>query len=152
MFCSEAFLGFISLMSKSDTKKLVLNSSFEELERLEPFIDELKQWANFDDEDSSRIMLTLSEAVNNAIMHGNKQNPDKQVVVLSTFDSENRKLTISVEDEGEGFNPNEIPDPLKEENLLNEGGRGVYLIEQYADDLQFSKGGTKAKITYQLNE
>lgn len=152
MFCSETSLGFISLMSKSDTKKLVLNSRFEELERLEPFIDELKQWANFDDEDSSRIMLTLSEAVNNAIIHGNKQESDKKVVVLSTFDSENRKLTISVEDEGEGFDPNKLPDPLKEENLLNEGGRGVYLIKQYADDLQFTNGGTKAKITYQLND
>lgn len=138
-------------MSKPDAKKLVLKSKFEEMERLEPFIDELKQWADFDDEDSSRIMLTLSEAVNNAIMHGNKENPDKQVVVLSTFDSEDRKLTISIEDEGKGFDPNEIPDPLKEENLLNEGGRGVYLIKQYADDLRFSKSGSKAIITFQLD-
>lgn len=138
-------------MSKPDTKKLVLDSKFEEMERLEPFIDELKQWANFDDEDSSRIMLTLSEAVNNAIMHGNKENPDKKVCVVSRFDAESDILTISVEDEGAGFNPDDIPDPLKEENLFNEGGRGVYLIEQYADELQFSKGGTKAVITFKLN-
>jgi serine/threonine-protein kinase RsbW len=138
-------------MSKSDTKRLVLDSKFEEMERLEPYIDELKQWAGFSDEDSSRIMLTLSEAVNNAIMHGNNENPEKEVVVLSSWDEGNRTLTISVEDEGEGFDPDEIPDPLKDENLLNEGGRGVYLIEQYADDLTFSKGGSKATITFQLN-
>ncbi|WP_440999610.1 ATP-binding protein [Fodinibius sp. SL11] len=137
-------------MSKTDSKKLVLNSKFDEMKRLEPYIDELKQWAGFSDEDSSRIMLTLSEAVNNAIMHGNNENPEKKVVVLSTLDEEKRTLTISVEDEGEGFAPTEIPDPLKEENLLNEGGRGVYLIEQYADDLTFSKGGSKATITFQL--
>lgn len=138
-------------MSKPDAKKLVLESKFEEMERLEPFIDELKQWAGLDDEDSSRIMLTLSEAVNNAIVHGNKENPDKKVTVISSFDPDSKTLTISVEDEGEGFNPKSIPDPLKEENLLNEGGRGVYLIEQYADDLQFSKSGTKATITFRLD-
>ncbi|MDZ7658422.1 ATP-binding protein [Fodinibius sp.] len=138
-------------MSNRDTKKLVLDSRFEEMERLEPFIKELKQWADIDDEDSSRIMLALSEAVNNAIMHGNNENPEKQVVVLSTFDEENEILTISVEDEGEGFDPEEIPDPLKEENLLNESGRGVYLIKQYADELQFSKGGSKATIFFQLD-
>ena len=137
-------------MSKPDTKKLVLDSKFEEMERLEPFINELKGWADVDDENSSRIMLALSEAVNNAIIHGNNEDPKKQVVVLSTFDEENRILTISVEDEGEGFDPEEIPDPLKEENLLNESGRGVYLIKQYADELQFSKGGSKATIIFQL--
>ncbi len=137
-------------MSKPDTKKLVLDSKFEEMERLEPFINELKGWADVDDENSSRIMLALSEAVNNAIIHGNNEDPKKQVVVLSTFDEENRVLTISVEDEGEGFDPEEIPDPLKEENLLNESGRGVYLIKQYADELQFSKGGSKATIIFQL--
>jgi serine/threonine-protein kinase RsbW len=138
-------------MSKSDTNKLVLDSKFEQMERLEPFIDELQQRADIDDEDSGRIMLALSEAVNNAIIHGNNEDPEKQVVVLSTLDKENRTLTISVEDEGEGFDPEEIPDPLKEENLLNEGGRGVYLIRQYADELQFSKGGSKATIIFQLD-
>ncbi|PAU93375.1 ATP-binding protein [Aliifodinibius salipaludis] len=138
-------------MSKPDTKKLVLNSSFDEMEeRLGPYVEKLKQWTGVTEEDSSRIMLTLSEAVNNAIIHGNNENPDKKVVVLSTLDKENRVLTISVEDQGEGFDPEEIPDPLKEENLLNEGGRGVYLIKQYADDLQFSKGGSKATITFEL--
>ena len=138
-------------MSKANTQKLVLDSKFEEMERLEPFINELKQWADFDDEDAGRIMLALSEAVNNAIIHGNNQNPEKQVIILSTFDEENRTLAISVEDEGEGFDPEEIPDPLKEENLLNEGGRGVYLIKQYADELQFSEGGSIATIIFQLD-
>lgn len=138
-------------MSKTDTKKLVLDSTFEELERLEPFIDELKQWAGFNEENAGRIMLALSEIVNNAIMHGNKENPDKQVVVVTTLDSNSSVLTISVEDEGEGFDPDQIPDPLKEKNLLNERGRGVYLVKQYADILHFSKGGRKATLTFQLD-
>ena len=137
-------------MSITDTKKLVLNSEFEEMERLEPFVEELKNWAFFGEQDSSRIMLTLSEAVNNAIVHGNNEDPEKQVVIRTTMNRDNNILEISVEDEGEGFDPDAIPDPLKEENLLNEGGRGVYLIEQYADDIQFSQNGSKVTITFRL--
>ncbi|MEL7832502.1 ATP-binding protein [Fodinibius sp. Rm-B-1B1-1] len=137
-------------MSKPDTKQLTLASKFEEMQRLEAYIDELQEWIGFDEDDSGRIMLTLSEAVNNAIMHGNNEDPDKKVVVKSRLDQSSQVLIISVEDEGEGFDPDEIPDPLKDENLLNEGGRGVYLIEQYADDLEFSKGGTKAIIRFRL--
>lgn len=134
----------------TDTKKLVLSSEFEEMNKLEPFVDELGQWAGFDEEDSSRIMLTLSEAVNNAMMHGNQGNPEKEVFIQTSLDRDQQILQISVEDEGEGFNPEEIPDPLKDENLMNEGGRGIYLIKQYADDIQFSKSGSKVTITFHL--
>lgn len=138
-------------MTSSDSKSLVLNSKFEEMNKLEPYVDTLKEWAGFDEEDSNRIMLSLSEAVNNAILHGNQNNPDKKVFVQTTLNTGNQVLQISVEDEGDGFNPEEIPNPLKEENLLNEGGRGIYLIKQYADDLQFSENGSKVTITFHLD-
>ncbi len=137
-------------MTASDTKKLKLSSTFEELERLEPFVNELQEWAKFKENDFNRIMLALSEAVNNAILHGNQQDPDKEVDINTKL--ETGTLTISVQDEGDGFDPGSIPDPLKEENLLNEGGRGVYLIEQYADSVNFSKGGTKITFTFRLEE
>ncbi len=139
-------------MSASDSKKLVLSSTFDEMNRLEPYVNELKNWAQFGEEDFNRIMLTLSEAVNNAILHGNDEDPDKQVHINSILDNENKLLKISVEDEGDGFDPDDLPDPLKEENLMNESGRGVYLIEQYADDIQFTKNGTKVTITFQLED
>lgn len=130
---------------------LVLNSTFEEINRLEPYVKELQAWTNFDEDDFNRILLTLNEAVNNAIIHGNKQNPNKKVVINTQYDEGSSILRISIEDEGEGFDPESIPDPLKEENLLNEGGRGVYLIEQYADNIKFTKEGTKLTITYHLD-
>lgn len=137
-------------MTVSDTKKLKLSSTFEELERLEPFVNELQEWAKFKEDDFNRIMLALSEAVNNAILHGNQQDPEKEVDINTKL--ETGTLIVSVQDEGDGFDPDSIPDPLKEENLLNEGGRGVYLIEQYADGVKFSKGGTKITITFRLEE
>ncbi len=135
-------------MAASNNKKLVLDSSFEEMEQVQPFIKELQQWADFGEEDFNRIMLALSEAVNNAIIHGNKEDPDKNVYINASL--KDRTLTISIQDEGQGFNPETVSDPLKEENLLNEGGRGIYLIKQYADDVQFSKGGTKVTVTFHL--
>ncbi len=135
-------------MADSDKKDIILDSSFEEVERLESYINELQDWADFNDDDYARIMLTLSEAATNAIIHGNKENPQKEVAISSRLT--NGKLIISVKDEGAGFDPSKIPDPLKEENLLNVGGRGVYLIKEYADDLQFEENGTKLIMTFKL--
>ena len=138
-------------MSKIEVKKLTLQSTFEELDRIESFVDELQEWANLGEEDYNRIMLTLSEAVNNAILHGNEEDPDKNVHIAATLESDQQIMRISVEDEGSGFDPEELPNPLKDENLLNEGGRGVYLIKQYADNVEFKKEGTKVTITYRLS-
>lgn len=136
-------------MTQSSYKEIVLESSFDEVEHLEDYVNELQDWADFKDEDYARIMLTLSEAVTNAIVHGNKENPEKQVRVRSELTD--GTLSITVKDEGAGFDPSNIPDPLKEENLLNIGGRGVYLIKEYADDLNFYENGTKLEMLFKLN-
>ena len=130
-------------------KEIILDSTFEEVERLEDYLNELQEWADFSDEDYARIMLTLSEAATNAIVHGNKENPNKKVTIRCKL--VDKKLVISVKDEGAGFDPSNIPDPLKEENLLNVGGRGVYLIKEYADELRFEENGTKLIMAFKLD-
>ena len=130
-------------------KEIILDSTFEEVDRLEDYLNELQEWADFSDEDYARIMLTLSEAATNAIVHGNKENPNKKVTIRCKL--VDRKLVISVKDEGAGFDPSNIPDPLKEENLLNVGGRGVYLIKEYADELRFEENGTKLIMAFKLD-
>jgi serine/threonine-protein kinase RsbW len=130
-------------------KEIILDSTFEEVERLEDYLNELQEWADFSDEDYARIMLTLSEAATNAIVHGNKENPNKKVTIRCKL--VDKKLVISVKDEGAGFDPSNIPDPLKEENLLNVGGRGVYLIKEYADELRFEENGTKLIMAFELD-
>ena len=137
-------------MSGSNEKKLVLSSTFEEMKRVQPFVKELTKWANLGDDDSNRIMLTLSEAVNNAIMHGNNEDPDKKAYINVTL-GDNRTMSINVRDEGDGFDPEEVPNPLKDENLLNEGGRGIYLMKQYADKVQFADSGREIIMTFDLD-
>ena len=136
-------------MSGSNEKKLVLSSSFDQMKRVQPFVKELTEWADLGDEDSNRIMLTLSEAVNNAIMHGNNEDPEKKAYIHVTL-SDDRTMSINVRDEGEGFDPEDVPNPLKEENLLNEGGRGIYLMKQYADEVQFEDEGREIKMVFRL--
>lgn len=135
-------------MADSTHKEIILDSTFEEVERLEDYVNELQEWADFNDEEYARIMLTLSEAATNAIVHGNKENPQKKVIIRCKLID--NKLVISVKDEGAGFDPSNLPDPLKEENLLNVGGRGVYLIQEYADELKFEENGTKLIMTFEL--
>lgn len=137
-------------MASSETKSIILSSSFEEVKRVEPFVKELQQWAGFSDELFGNVMLTLNEAVTNAIVHGNKEDASKKVFVKARLDDGN--LKISIRDEGEGFDPDTLPNPLEDENLLKEGGRGVYLIEQFSDELKFSEEGTKLTIQFYLQD
>lgn len=136
-------------MATSSSPDMVLASSFDEIERLEPFVQLLQEKLSFNEDTYNRIYLTLSEAVNNAIVHGNRQDPDKKVVVESRVGK--NLLILKVRDEGEGFDPAAIPDPLKEENLLNEGGRGIYLIQQFADEVQFGRDGSEIILHFALD-
>lgn len=135
-------------MAATNSKTLTLPSSFDNIERIEPFVDELQQWAEFGDDTYGNIMLALSEAVTNAILHGNQQDESKNVLIKAR--QNDSRLVVSIKDEGEGFDPAALPDPLQEENLLKEGGRGVYLIEQFSDDVTYSEGGTKITIEFSL--
>lgn len=93
------------------------------------------------------IAISVSELVNNAIFHGNKSSGDKEVTVriLRSGDS----VTITVTDQGSGFDPTDIPDPLADENLLEEVGRGLFIVRSLMDkvDVQPTPSGTTIAIT-----
>ena len=93
------------------------------------------------------IAISVSELVNNAIVHGNKASPDRTVTV--SISRKGDAVTISVADEGGGFNPTEIDDPLKDENLLKEVGRGIFIVESLMDkvDVTVNETGTTVLIT-----
>ncbi|HOJ03832.1 MAG TPA: ATP-binding protein [Bacteroidota bacterium] len=84
-----------------------------------------------------RIMISITEIVNNGILHGNRSNPEKFVTVTcSCFDD---RIEFVIADEGAGFSPDNIPDPLADNNLLKEGGRGVLIVRSMMDNVTFSK-------------
>lgn len=99
--------------------------------------------AGFDEEQSYWPILAVREAVMNAVLHGNRERPDTSVTV--TYRVLGDRIEVTVCDEGEGFDPERLRDPRKRENLLSEGGRGVFLMRQFMDRVEFSfppGGGT----------
>ena len=95
----------------------------------------------------SALLLAVTEATTNAIIHANKCDVSKLVTV--DVQVHKTKITIKITDQGEGFNPAEVPDPTKPENLLKDSGRGVYLMRVYMDELNYNitPTGTETILT-----
>ncbi len=128
--------------------ELVLKSNPKNITRIEPLIDELKDEYDISDEIYSNMLVVMTEAVNNAIMHGNQADESKQVKI--SHQKEDKALTFFVEDEGPGFDYNNLPDPTKEENLDKPNGRGVFLMTQLSDLISFSDNGSKVELQFKL--
>jgi serine/threonine-protein kinase RsbW len=131
----------------NDTKELILQSNFEEIKHLKPWLKELQKWVPFNDEQFFRIRLAVNEAVTNAIIHGNNRESSKKVAVKASKDKQT--LQISIQDEGSGIDPGDLPNPHKKKNLFRESGRGLFLIKQYADEVSFYK--EKSTLIMQFN-
>ncbi|MFQ5652002.1 MAG: ATP-binding protein [bacterium] len=97
----------------------------------------------FSEEDKDSLAIAVTEAVNNAILHGNKQDPSKRVFIRFLFHA--TRLEVTIKDEGRGFNPEQVSDPLAPENLLKESGRGIFILSSLMDDIryEFDEDGTK---------
>lgn len=121
-------------------------SDLSALHTLHDFFEELKSKIDLNSQVQENMVLALSEAATNAIVHGNKNDPNKKVTVKIFADGE--KVLAEVHDEGSGFDPSSLPDPLSEENLLKQGGRGVFLIEQFADSVEFQNEGSTVVLTF----
>ncbi|OHB61436.1 MAG: hypothetical protein A2167_04325 [Planctomycetes bacterium RBG_13_46_10] len=99
---------------------------------------------NFDEEDIFAVHLALEEALINAIKHGNKWDPDKEVKVDYSVSAD--KVEISMTDEGRGFNPETVPDPRLGENLYKNEGRGILLMQSYMDLVEYNKSGNRVHM------
>ena len=119
------------------TRTIRIPSIRSNIQLIEDFLLKIHDEVRFDATVLDRIMISVTEAVNNGIIHGNKANPDKFVELTCTC-FENH-VEFLVRDEGVGFTKEEIPDPLAEQNLLKEGGRGVLIIEAMMDKVEYRK-------------
>ncbi len=106
-----------------------------EIGKVEKFLEKVNKKAHLDDGTIYRLLVATTEAVNNAIIHGNKSNPKKNVYVSCELVA--HVLTMTVRDSGKGFDPGSLANPLDEENLLKESGRGIFLIKSLVDNVEF---------------
>ncbi len=120
------------------------------ISEVEPLISRMRELSYFDDKVYHNILVTLTEAVNNALIHGNKLSLQKKVNISLYCDD--KLLECVIEDEGEGFDLNKIPDPRSPENLLKDNGRGVFIINSLAKKVDYISGenGTKVCIIFDL--
>lgn len=132
--------------SRQADHQLVLPSLLESLNQIDQMTEQISGSMEFTEDDRDNIAIAVTEVANNAIMHGNKLDYQK-TVTISFYEDENR-LTIYIKDEGRGFNPKELGNPLDPSNILKETGRGIFILRSLMDDVQFHNNstGTEVKI------
>jgi len=112
-----------------------MSSTMESVEQAETVADRLAIDAGLDEDERFHLVMAVREAVINAVLHGNEYDPARQIEVA--FENTGADLMIVVADQGRGFDPEKVPDPLAEENLLRGTGRGIFLIRSLMDEVRF---------------
>jgi len=128
--------------------RITMGSDPKNIHRVEEFLLKMNSALNIDDEKFGSLLVVVTEAVNNAIIHGNKRKTSKKVVVTCTH--RGNVLVIKVKDEGKGFNPDAVPNPIHEDNLLRETGRGVFLMRQLMEKVHFNASGNEVTMTMKM--
>jgi len=127
-------------------RQIVFESLPVNLRLVEKLIDEVTGEIGIRQEDYGKILVSTLEAVNNAIIHGNKSDPEKNVLCEMFFRS--NTFIIRVTDEGDGFTPENIPDPTTPENIELQNGRGVFLMSKLSDKLVYNKKGNSVEMFF----
>ncbi|MEM7353281.1 MAG: ATP-binding protein [Acidobacteriota bacterium] len=131
--------------------RIAIGSRFEHIDLIQVVFDDALERFGLDDDARHWVGIAIREAVANAIKHGNRQDPEKQVQVeLAIADNE---AIIRVLDEGEGFDVQTVDDPLAPENLLKPNGRGIFYMKSFMDEIEYSSrpdGGTVVTLRKQL--
>ncbi len=131
--------------------RLEFTSTFEMLDFVQVVSDHLSRGVGLDEDSMHWVSVAIRESVINAIKHGNRNDAAKHVFV--EFETATRadipELAIRIRDQGEGFDPEQVANPLDEENLLKSSGRGIFLIRNFMDDVQLRRapeGGMEIRM------
>jgi serine/threonine-protein kinase RsbW len=130
-------------MAKRSIKLTIASDDAEGVKAKERVIEAMTE-CGFSSRSAFAVRLALDEALNNAIKHGNRHDPNKKVHVEANVTP--RRIEIIIEDQGNGFERHHVPDPRKEENLEKCSGRGVFLIESYMDKVEWTHGGRRVRM------
>ncbi len=132
-----------------DSYILIIKSDLSEIKRVEQFLFRIFEKKMIPQKYFNKVFLCISEAVVNAIEHGNKGDIEKDVVI--TIECDLSCLNVVVHDEGNGFNYCKVKDPTRSDNLMNEGGRGIYIMKSICSELSFRNDGKSVEIKIDLS-
>jgi serine/threonine-protein kinase RsbW len=114
--------------------------------KLEGFINTISSEIQLDENQAANVYMAVNEAVKNAILFGNRENPNKQVIII--VDKVDSTLSFTIKDEGTGFDFNNLPDPTAPENIENVTGRGIFLMKSLADSVEFKDNGSTVVLKF----
>jgi serine/threonine-protein kinase RsbW len=137
--------------SAARTVKLDVASRFEMLEMVQTILARVADMAGFDEDAAHYLSVAVRESVINAIKHGNRGDENKRVAIVLSAQPDG--LEVRVQDQGAGFDPDAVPDPLADENLLKTDGRGIFFMKKFMDEVTYSfppRGGTVVRMTKRL--
>jgi len=132
---------------------IIIPSSLIYLAKVDDFVEKKLKKLGLNKDQLADVAISVTEVANNAIVHGNKNDPDKKVTLQLITDKSS--IVIEVEDEGEGFDLDSLPCPITEENLLKEVGRGIFILRSLMDKVDFvfkKEGGTVVRLTKYLKK
>lgn len=127
---------------------LTIASEMNNIRMVENFIEKIIEEFELPQIQRGKLTLAVIEAVNNSILFGNRQDPRKTIKLVAT--KGRRKIVVTVEDEGDGFDFRNLPDPTTPGNLMKTSGRGLYLMVTLTDELLFARNGAKVVMTFLL--
>jgi serine/threonine-protein kinase RsbW len=136
-------------MVLAENQKIRISSKAENIILVEKMIEDVCELFNISQDFYGNILVALTEAVNNAIYHGNQANPSKNIDI--SFKSHPDKVSFIVKDEGSGFGYDNLPDPTSPENIEKPNGRGVFLMRKLADNVTFEENGSKVILDFKIS-
>lgn len=131
-------------------QKIRISSKAENIILVERMIEDVCDVFSINQDYYGNILVALTEAVNNAIYHGNQADENKNIDI--SFKSSPNRISFIVKDEGPGFNYSDLPDPTNPENIANPNGRGVFLMRNLADNVSFEDEGSKVILDFKIGE
>jgi serine/threonine-protein kinase RsbW len=137
------------MIKDGETQMLELQSKPDSLSVVERMIEDVRDNYQVSEDTFGNMLVALTEAVTNAMYHGNKSDPEKKIRIQ--YGCVHNTLTFTIADEGKGFDFYNLPDPTAPENLEKECGRGIFLMKNLADQLIFSDGGRVVELNFKLS-
>jgi len=132
-----------------EVNKMVFKSEIKNINLVERLIDDISTKYQLHSDIYGKLLLAVVEGVNNAIVHGNKLESDKDVVLQ--YEITDKIIQFVITDNGPGFNYKDLPDPTKPENLEKTHGRGIFLMNHLADEVEFNEKGNEVKVIFNLS-
>ena len=129
-------------------EEIKFQSKIENINIVEKLVDEISATQNLSSEIYGNLLVAMVEAVNNAIIHGNKLDESKEVIV--NYGLEDGFFWFNVKDQGPGFDFNSLPDPTLPENIEKPHGRGIFLMSHLVDEIKFEENGTKVCLRIKI--